>query len=261
VTTEPNVLIGMLHIGDVPVEFFDSFLNLHKPKQWMWVNVNRSPTHHARNFIVNQILHVGLEKLEGKGAEDPEARQKMNEVTHFFFMDDDMTFPEDALLRLLEHDVPIVSGYYTKRFWPFWPVPMRRVGPEGYTSLTKYCRGLQEVDVVGGGCLLIKREVFEAIAYPWFEYVDPENRSKQMTEDVPFCEKAQKAGFPILLDFDVQCGHLITTAIGHQHWEKNLKQFGVDTAQDDPDRQKVMAAARDVRPYRPAKKNSRKKAS
>jgi hypothetical protein len=193
---------------------------------------------------------------------DERARNLLAAVTHIFFMDDDMTFPQDALMRLLAHDVPIVSGHYVKRFPPFWPVAMRYVGPTGYTSLIDFCPGLQEVDVVGGGCLLIKREVFETIPYPWFEYVSEEHKGVQTTEDVPFCEKAKKAGFPILLDFDVQCGHLVQIAASHEHWLQFREQMEEDGPPHDPEQLKIRRAAQDVRPYRPdrPKRRSRKSA-
>jgi hypothetical protein len=253
-TKEPNVLIGTLHVGDVPFSFFESFERLRKPRLWGWQGVSRTPTHHARNHVVNRVLQASPEKLAEKAntdAQREEVASRLSGVTHFFFMDDDMTFPEDALLRLLADDVPVVSGFYVRRFAPFKPVPMRRVGPEGYTELLSFCKGLQEVDVVGGGCLLIKREVLEAIPYPWFDYIDPAYRGKMITEDVPFCEKVQKAGFPILLDFDVHCGHLFNVPLGYGHWLQHKKFF--DMKPTEPAQQKILAAAQDVRPYRPKK--------
>jgi hypothetical protein len=62
---------------------------------------------------------------------------------------------------------------------------------------------LIECDAVGFGCVLIRREVFEAIQYPYFE-ADPETGG---AEDFDFCEKARAAGYKIWADFSIQANH------------------------------------------------------
>lgn len=245
--SEPVVIVARLHGADlVPVEFFNSWASMQKPAGWIDYNIVRMPTHHARNTVVNLMLRTHDGEFGLKDAGDKYDRVK--EATHIFYMDDDMTFPHDALLRLLADDVPIVSGMYVKRFEPFWPVPMRRVSRKGYTSILDYCPGLQEVDVVGGGCLLVRRDVLEAIPYPWFDYVPPQYRGKQITEDVPFCEAVRKAGFPLLLDFDVQCGHLARGRAEYANW-LDYKD-GLDMKPTDPEQKKIMRAALSVRPWK-----------
>lgn len=245
--TEPIVLIARLHGADLThVQFMNSWAQLEKPASWIDYNVVRVPTHTARNSVINLVLRTNDAEHSVK---DPDGRyDRLKEATHIFYMDDDQTFPRDALTRLLADDVPIVSGFYVKRFPPFWPVPMRRVTKEGYTSILEYCDGLQEVDVVGGGCLLVKREVFEAIPYPWFDYLSPQHRGKPVTEDVPFCEAVKKAGFPILVDFDVKCGHLTLGEAVYDHW-LDYKE-GLDLKPTDAEQKKIMRAALKVKPYK-----------
>jgi len=59
---------------------------------------------------------------------------------------------------------------------------------------------LFECDFTGCHCLLIKREVLAAMGPPWFSGVPG-------TEDKYFCLRAQKAGFPIYVDFSTIAGH------------------------------------------------------
>src|SRR6266540_2817614 len=50
------------------------------------------------------------------------------DATHVLFLDTDMRFPKDALLRLLAHEVPLVCVNYTSRQAPFVPVAFQEVG-------------------------------------------------------------------------------------------------------------------------------------
>lgn len=246
--SEPVVLIARLHGAELcHVDFMSSWIGMQKPPKWIDYKIVRVPTHTARNTVINLVLRTN-DAEHNVNAADP-SLDLIKEATHIFYMDDDMTFPKDALMQLLADDVPIVSGMYVKRFPPFWPVPMRRVTKQGYTSVLEYCDGLQEVDVVGGGCLLIKREVLEAITYPWFDYLSPKHRGKPVTEDVPFCEKVKAAGIPILVDFDVKCGHLTLGQAVWDHW-LDFKEGGLDLHPTDPAQKKIMRVARKIKPYK-----------
>src|SRR4051794_24776807 len=46
-------------------------------------------------------------------------------ATHLLWIDADMSFPRDALLRLLAHRLPIVAGLYWNRRGALFPPPLR----------------------------------------------------------------------------------------------------------------------------------------
>ncbi|HKU48487.1 MAG TPA: hypothetical protein VJP79_00930 [Nitrososphaera sp.] len=50
--------------------------------------------------------------------------------------------------------------------------------------------------------MLIKREVFEKVTKPWFEY------TPEVPEDHYFCEKARAAGFEIKVDTAIILDHI-----------------------------------------------------
>jgi len=79
--------------------------------------------------------------------------------------------------------------------------------------------------------------VFEQMPYPWFEY--GQNRAGQwtVTEDVPFCQKAQALGYPIAVDPAVKCGHVGQLAITEQWYERSLSEMFLMQQQRDAEQQ------------------------
>ncbi len=208
----PRIAIGIPHLGNLPGYFVDSLLFMHWPDGTSTVRIENKPVDTARNHIAKAFL--------------------ANEAfTHLLFVDADMTFHKDTLTRLLAHDLPIVSGTYFAR--TDTPIPhvynFSKTDADGvnwYTSQAgafgewvkrhpeqgvfpnAWCfpeslDALVECDAVGFGCVLIKREVFEALQYPYFES-DPETGG---AEDFDFCEKAKAAGYKIFADFTIQANH------------------------------------------------------
>jgi hypothetical protein len=141
----------------------------------------------ARNHIVRQALDGG--------------------ASHVFFVDDDVLIPPDALLRLLAHKRPIVSGlYYAKTATP-QPLVMN----DAFCGVdTDWTEGdLVECASHGMGCTLIAREVFEAIEAPWYQTTNvTEGATKvHQTEDAYFCRKAREAGYQPAVDTGLFCPH------------------------------------------------------
>lgn len=136
-----------------------------------------------------------------------------------FFVDDDNGLRPDTLLRLLAHDKPIVSGLYLNRNQPFHPIAFSHRTEDGlYVPIDLLAlpgEGLLQVQAVGAGCLLIRREVLEAIGDNWFQHgrVDDWDAS----EDIIFCEQARAAGFEVFVDLGMPVGHMAPVAISPQH--------------------------------------------
>ena len=139
--------------------------------------------------------------------------------THLLFLDADMTWPTDVLVRMLKHhDKGVTSGLYQLKGGDYAPVAMKDgFIPEG-SQTTQYYHARDyresptdyiEVEVVGMGCTLIQTAVFDAIGpRPWFEYRDSDDGWPLVSEDVPFCQKATAAGFQVGFDRSVKCGHI-----------------------------------------------------
>jgi hypothetical protein len=134
------------------------------------------------------------------------------EATHMLFWDADIKVPADAIVRLVNHHLPIVAINYAKK------EPEAR--PTAYIDTDEYVgpcftqahhTGLQAVSSCGFGLMLIEMSVLQAMKTPLFQFSQdgPEGIQTE-TEDVFFCRKAREAGFDIVIDHDLskQCAHL-----------------------------------------------------
>ena len=134
--------------------------------------------------------------------------------THLWMVDDDQVFTADTLEKLLARDVEIVSGLYVQREPPFTPHIYDET-ERGLFLPRLLKRGDQglvgPLGAVGGGCLLIRLSVFEAIGRPYWQF--GENGLDPLSPDLEFCRRARAAGFSVWCDLDVPCGHMMQAGL------------------------------------------------
>lgn len=120
--------------------------------------ISMSVVHWARNELLTKL------------------RQNQQPADYVLFMDDDMEPPEDAMYKLLAHDVDIIAGACTVRKDP--PLPNFRVwNPEKMTYHTAFewvdqqgrymGEGLVEVGGVGAAFMLIRTPALDKIGEYW----------------------------------------------------------------------------------------------
>ncbi len=135
-----QVVTCVLHVENVTFHWSLGFRRLQLPGPEP-IGVTGLPFDHARNEACKTAKESGCEWL--------------------FFLDSDVIPPPDAVLRLMAHRKPIVSGVYFRRSHPAGvPVMMK---PLGHWLVNYPTNALIEVDVVGAGCLLIHRSVLETL--------------------------------------------------------------------------------------------------
>jgi len=136
---------------------------------------------------------------------------KDKDITHIFMVEEDVVVPENALENMIIEDKPIVFIDYP-------------VG-EGWSTV---CKKANKILWSGLGCILIKREVFEKIEYPWFEtdkslkiknidtmdYVIENVTNKYGGHDIIFGIKANENGFNIYCMPNIECDHLRLQELG-----------------------------------------------
>lgn len=142
------------------------------------------------------------------------SRAKELNATHILFIDDDMDFPPDAAVRLINHQKEIIAASYTCRGFPVIPLAMR----DGKRIFSRNKTGLERVDWAPTGLMMIDMKVFDKISKPYFEAhaVSPES-DEGVSDDVFFCRKAITAGVEIWIDHDLSLKtfHVGDMAFGH----------------------------------------------
>ena len=128
------------------------------------------------------------------------------DCTHFWFVEEDNTFPTGILFKMILEDEPVVALDYP-------------VGKKQYSTIM---RKDDEIYWCGLGCTLIKREVFQQIGNPWFrtdktwritnakkmEMVEEDVPNKYGGHDINFGMECRRLGIPIHSVDGIVGGHL-----------------------------------------------------
>jgi hypothetical protein len=155
---------------------------------------------YARNAMVEEFLETDCDAM--------------------WFLDSDITPPV--------HVFDLVTQHWDK--WKLagapYPVFMQPPGYDGPQVVFTVYKGSSEqglhpsripdsgtdfVDGIATGCLFIKREVFDALERPYFEFkYRQEDRHITEGEDIGFCKKVLAKGFKFFVDYSMVCGHTKT---------------------------------------------------
>lgn len=145
-------------------------------------------------------------------------------------LDSDMTPPADVIQRLWrtaqEEGADLVQAPYVRKRPPHQPVGGRITKRGEASDPLRPCtsdRSMEwdyptgeslvrrgepvEMDMAGTGCLLIRREVFEALEEPWFCAAE-----NGCGSDYNFTLRATDAGFKLVLDPKIKVGHVSSYA-------------------------------------------------
>lgn len=128
-------------------------------------------------------------------------------------VDSDVVLPARTLKYMLEGLPAICLGLYPKKNTRTKEAEIFKLGTGDFTTLYTYPELVDaspKIPVKGGGfgCALVETEVFRTLDYPYFRYVEYPNGSL-LSEDLYFCDEAAKAGYEILADTRVRCGHAV----------------------------------------------------
>jgi hypothetical protein len=224
---KPCIGIGIPAGGEGKADFW---LCLEKLRYKCAINGIDTARQRSQGAVVehnrNKIVYHFLEKLD-------------KNVSHILFIDDDMTFPDDLLIRLLEHDKDMVvcNAYRAKS--PHFPVTsVSRKGVFFHPVHVRPDKGsLKRVDSGGTGCTLIKMDVFRKVPFPWFksEYVPAPPHVEEnnellfygnlfVSEDNRFFIIAQQYGFKLYCDFSIEIGHVKNKTYTWKDYEAYLNE-------------------------------------
>jgi hypothetical protein len=211
---------------EVPARFAKSVANLiayswmHGLKVYQMGVTERMVVHWARNELARQ------------------AKGHINEYTgerftHILWLDDDSLFNPDMLVYLARHkDLDVLSALYfgrTQRHLPVVYVKDDSGDKYKHFPLIEVPPNLCEVDAIGFGACLMRMDVLDRMAEPWFSF-------KEAGEDIYFCVHAKEQGVRIWCDGSYMLGH-----IGEQHvvTHATYRQYLADNREEFADRIKV----------------------
>lgn len=102
--------------------------------------------------------------------------------------------------------------------------------------------GVDFVDGLATGCLLLKREVFEKLEKPYFEFkYDPVTRAPIEGEDIGFCLKLHRLGIKFFTDFGMVCKHYKNNLdlLELNNYATNLANKHIDVYKREMDKMKA----------------------
>jgi GT2 family glycosyltransferase len=195
---------------------------------------------HGINFRITTLRN---ESLITRGRNILTAMFLDSGASHLFFIDADIEFQADSIVRMLAMDKDIIAGAYPKKSLPVqYAINFKYTDPVAKTVRME--NGAVEVMDASTGFFCIKRKVFDEmmIAYPELSYkndsnIDPKLQKycyalfdtiideddhgdrRYLSEDYTFCRRWQKLGGEIWLDPNTQLNH-----VGSYTFEGDLNQ-------------------------------------
>jgi hypothetical protein len=138
------------------------------------------------------------------------------QADHIMWLDSDMTFPEDVIIRLLEHKKNVVCATYSKRVAPFHPTAFYNIDPVEPVNTEDH--GLVAIKYSGMGCMLVKANVVDQMPSPHYPLKWHAPSSTWHGEDMGFCDLLADNDIKIFCDLDLsrEIGHL-----GQQEYRLN----------------------------------------
>ena len=134
-----------------------------------------------------------------------------NNCTHILFIDDDMTFPENTIERLLAHNKAIVGVASNSRMLPLRPTVAGLTedgGPKVFDSPKQLPDQPFKCYSVGMGVALVDCSVFDVIEKPWFEFHVAPTGKIITGEDEHLCNQVRAKGLEVYCDPTLKIGHL-----------------------------------------------------
>lgn len=195
-------------------DFTRSLMELDKPEGTGFAMITNTLIYTARNVIAEKAVQAGFDRV--------------------LWLDSDMTFPHDTLIRLAEDmdkdNLDLVTGLYFTRKEPIVPTLHKEIHwrimdngwvDGGATLYRDYPKDqIFEIAGCGFGCVmtsarLLKRMV-EKFGSPFYPLMG-------MGEDSTFCFRATEDGFKLHCDSRIKCGHIGYREYNEEFW---LKQEG-----------------------------------
>ena len=193
-----KTLIAVPCFDTVHTDFAKSLIDLQKPPGTSYTFVKNTLIYDSRNTVAASAIEAGFDRV--------------------FWVDSDMTFPPDALIRLskdMDEGREMVSGlYFTRRYPNIRPVLFSTMTYDAHDGVADseaefwydYPQDkVVECAAVGFGCCLTSVNLLKCVAE---SFGSPFTPFSMMGEDMAFCIRVRELGEKIFCDTSVKCGHI-----------------------------------------------------
>ena len=190
-----KILIAVPCMDQVPAPFAQSLAMLQKPEEAECSLAMQmgSLIYTSRNSLAQRAIQM--------------------DADYVFWLDSDMVFEPDTLVRMLktlrDNNLDILTGLYFRRVRPYTPVLFDKLDIRrnicSWSEFHEIPTGLFEVGGCGFGCVLMNAGVFLDVQAKHGNMFAPLGNNG---EDIAFCWRARDCGYKIYCDPSIICGHV-----------------------------------------------------
>lgn len=211
---QPDLILGRHPVGTVG--YVGTPIN---PEEFTWSLVQLVQFCYEYMLPPGTHLHVDRSVVSGQAGARNELVKKM-QGDWLLQIDTDHTFDPDLVMRMIQlfegQKLDVLTGLYHFKQQPYNPVLFQHVGKE-YRAVVNWDHKedvrLLPISAAGGGCLLVRRSVFDRIrketgAMP-FDPCPP-----YTTDDFNFFERCRRLGIKCWCAPQIEMKHLMWKSIG-----------------------------------------------
>lgn len=185
---QPKVFVAVPNLGKIRTELVKWLLDCVNNFNHVTIPING-----MINLNIDRPIEVNRNILANKFLE--------TDCTHLLMIDSDVSALPNLIPKWLNYNKDIIGGYI-----PIWNKELQHPRFFAYHIINGQAvpidpiLGFQKCDIVGTGCIMIKRKVIETIPNPRFRQILDKNGGFKMGEDQYFVGLASNAGFEIYVD-------------------------------------------------------------
>ena len=206
-----KICIGVTHSGMFPWQTVATLLRLKFPEncEKKFHMIGSSLIYEAREAIADYSIQMGSEYL--------------------LYLDSDMQFPDDMVLRMIEHlenhpDWGLVTGMAFRKVAPYQPCFYSKVDVceeevilETPLKFPDY--GVLKIEGCGMACCMIRTSAFKDLPKPWF-FPKP-----VLNEDLSFCLKLKENYVPMYVDTEIDVGHIMSIPVTKEFYRDSYQKW------------------------------------
>lgn len=187
----PTIYLAILNQGEIRIELVYLLVRWMQDDRYkIYLDLPcDKPIAHNRAKIVERFLKSGYDYL--------------------MMLDGDIIPPADTI-SLADYDKDVIGGacfaYKNSSIVPLVLEYNKGEGDEYRVKSGDKMFGVQEVDAIGTGCIMIARRVLEDVKAPFINIYN-EDGIRERGLDLSFCKKAKKLGYKVWVNFDYLCSH------------------------------------------------------